>query len=238
MVAMDQAHSPVPLSLGGITDSLFRRRGELFAAIRSDASGRALAWRMTTYIALFAGAYGLVIGTYAGGWQMLYDVVKLPWVLLATLAVSAASLYVLNALAGARMSIPQTLAVVLVALLATVTLLLSMLPVVAFLMFFSDHSYRFAVLVNVVAFAIAGWCGARFAVEATASVHEEEGIRRRCVAVMRGWMWLYGLVGLQMAWLLRPYFRQTDVFIRPLGEGGSVFEAVARLVVHVITGGP
>ena len=51
---------------------------------------------------------------------------------------------------------------------------------------------------------------------------------------MRAWMVLYGLVGLQMLWLLRPYFRQTEVFIRPLGEGGSAFEAFGRLLLSLL----
>jgi len=225
------------LPLGGVVGSLFHRRAELFAALRSDAAARALVLRMTAYVVLFAGAYGLVIGIYAGGWQVVYDLVKLPWVLLATLALSAASLYLLNALAGARMSWAQTIAVVLTGLLATVTVLLALLPVVAFLMFSGDRDYYFAVFINVVAFAIAGWCGARFAMEATAAAHEDERTRGRCLAVMRWWMAVYGLVGMQMAWLLRPYFRQADVFIRPLGEGGSVFEALARLVWKVLVAG-
>lgn len=215
---------------------LFRRRAGVFAAIRSDAAARTLAWRMTAYIVLFAATYGLVIGIYAGGWQAVYDAVKLPWVLLATLALSVALLYVLNALAGARMSVMQTLSVVLAGMLSTVTLLLAVLPAVAFLMFSGRDNYHFAVLINVIAFAIAGACGARFAMEATAVIHDEESVRRRCLAVMRAWMAVYGLVGLQMAWLLRPYFRQTEVFIRPLGEGGSVFEALARLVLRVVVG--
>jgi len=193
---------------------------------------------MSAYVVLLAGLYGLVLGIYAGGWQTLYNAVKLPWVLLVTLALSAASLYVLNAIAGARMSVAQTVAIALTGLLATVTLLVSTLPVVAFLMFCGSRSYSVTVLANVVAFAICGWYGARFAADAMAAMHDDEAVRRRCVAVMQVWMWLYGLVGLQMAWLLRPYFRQTEVFIRPLGEGGNVFEALVRLVLRVVVGGP
>jgi hypothetical protein len=224
------------LPLGRIVERLFRRRGDLFAALRSEGTARALAARMTAYVVLLAGLYGVVLGIYAGGWQTLYNTVKLPWVLLATLALSSASLYVLNAIAGARMSVAQTVVIALTGLLATVLLLVSLLPVVAFLMF-SGANYRVTVLTNVVAFAICGWYGARFATEAMSAMHEDEAVRSRCVGIMRAWLWLYGLVGLQMAWLLRPYFRQTEVFIRPLGEGGNVFEALVRLVLHVIVGG-
>lgn len=48
-------------------------------------------------------------------------------------------------------------------------------------------------------------------------------------------MVLYGLVGTEMLWLFRPFFPQTDVFTRPLGEGGTVFEAFGRLVLAILT---
>jgi hypothetical protein len=225
------------LPLGRIVERLFRRRSDLFVSLRDERGVRGLALRMAGYVVLFGGLYGVVLGIYAGGWQTLYNAVKLPWVLLATLALSAASLYVLNAIAGARMSVAQTVAIALTGLLATVMLLVSLLPVVTFLMF-SGSNYSVTVLTNVVAFAICGWYGARFATEAMRAMHDDDTTRRRCVAVMRAWLWLYGLVGLQMAWLLRPYFRQTEVFIRPLGEGGNVFEALVRLVLRVVVGGP
>lgn len=238
MNATDAADPAPGLPLGRIVERLFRRRADLLASLRDEHAARGLAARMAGYVMLFGGLYGLVLGVYAGGWQTLYNAVKLPWVLLATLALSAASLYILNALAGARISVAQTAGIALTGLLATVTLLVFTLPVVAFLMFSGSRNYSLTVLTNVVAFAICGWCGARFATEATAAMHDDEAVRRRCVAVMHVWMWLYGLVGLQMAWLLRPYFRQTEVFIRPLGEGGNVFEALLRLVLRVVVGGP
>jgi len=75
---------------------------------------------------------------------------------------------------------------------------------------------------------------AAFAIQATTKVHDDKVVRARCLKLMRAWMVLYGLVGLQMLWLFRPYFRATDVFIRPLGEGGSAFEAFGRLLLSLI----
>jgi len=49
------------------------------------------------------------------------------------------------------------------------------------------------------------------------------------------WMILYALVGSQMAWLLRPFFNQTDVFIRP--RSGNFFMAVLRVLGDFLSGG-
>jgi len=43
------------------------------------------------------------------------------------------------------------------------------------------------------------------------------------------------VVGAQMAWLLRPYFTATDVFVRP--RGGSFFVTVLSLLWKHLSGG-
>jgi len=46
--------------------------------------------------------------------------------------------------------------------------------------------------------------------------------------VVRWWVLLYALVGAQMAWLLRPFFTPTEVFLRP--RAGNFFVAVLKTV--------
>jgi hypothetical protein len=209
-------------------------REALFARIREGRELPALVLHMTAVSALFSATYGITVGLYAGGWQVLYNAMKFPWLLLATFALCMLALYVLNSLVGARLSLLQTAAIVLSAILATATLLLALTPPLGFIMLTSLRQYNFVVFMNIIVICIAGAGGVSFAIQATAAVHEHPGVRQRCLKVMRGWMVLYGLVGAQMLWLFRPFFRQTDVFIRPLGEGGSVFEAAGRLLLYII----
>lgn len=206
----------------------------VFARIREGRALPSLVLHMTAVSVLFSALYGFTVGLYAGGWQVLYNTVKLPLLLLATLALCVLALYMLNSLLGARLSLTQTAAVAISAIVVTATLLLALTPALGFLMLTSFREYNFVVLVNLIALCVAGAGGVSFAFQATAAVHTDPVVRARCLRVMRGWMLLYGLVGLQMLWLFRPFFRQTDVFIRPLGEGGSAFEAFGRLVLAVL----
>jgi hypothetical protein len=205
-------------------------RQALFARIRDGRDLPALLLHMAAVSVLFSALYGLTAGLYAGGSQIAYDAVKFPWVLAATLALCVLALYVLNSWVGARLSLLQTAAVALTALVVTTTLLLALTPALGFLMLTSFRDYDFVVFANLVAVSAAGAGGVSFAFQATAAVHTDPAVRARCLRVMRAWMLLYGLVGLQMLWLFRPFFRQTEVFIRPLGEGGNAFEAFGRLV--------
>ncbi len=209
-------------------------RGRLFELIRQAEGLPSLLSHMVIVAGLFSALYGLAVGLYAGGWQVLYNIIKFPWVLLATLALCVAALYVLNSLAGSRLSVLQTTAVVLSAILVTATLLAALTPPLAFLMLTSLHDYPLVIFLNLVTICIAGTGGASFALQATKAVHEDETVRIRCLKLIRIWMVLYALVGLQMLWLFRPYFRTTDVFVRPLGEGGSAFEAFGRLLLSVV----
>jgi hypothetical protein len=219
-----------------VVQSFLVERETLFERIRDGEDLPRLMAGMAATSALFSALYGLTVGIYAGGWQIVYNAVKFPLLLLATLALCALALYMLNSLVGARLSLSQTVAVVLGAVVVTATLLLSLTPPLGFIMLTSLRDYQLVVFLNLVVVSIAGAGGVGFAFQATAAVHTDPETRRRCLGVMRAWMVLYGLVGLQMLWLFRPFFRQTDVFIRPLGEGGSAFEAFLRLIVTVVRG--
>jgi len=210
-------------------------RDALFARIREDRDLPRLLWHMTVVSAISGALYGLTVGIYAGGWQPLYNAIKFPGMLLATLALCVLALYMLSSLLGGRLSLRQVAAMVLSAILVTTVLLLSLTPPLGFLMLTSDRNYPLTVFVNLVAIVIAGAAGARFALQATAAVHaDDDELRARAVRLMKAWMLLYGLVGMQMLWLFRPYFRETEVFIRPIGEGGSAFAAFGNLVVSVV----
>ncbi|NIR00111.1 MAG: hypothetical protein GTN78_07890, partial [Gemmatimonadales bacterium] len=64
--------------------------------------------------------------------------------------------------------------------------------------------------------------------------HERPAERRAIERVLNWWVLLYALVGAQMAWLLRPYFTATDVFIRP--RAGNFFVALLVTLREFIQG--
>jgi len=210
-------------------------REALFERIRAGRELPALVAKMTALAALLSALYGFTIGLYAGGWQILYNVAKLPLLFLATFALCVLALYMLNSLAGARLSLLQTAAVVLTAILATTMLLASLAPPLGFLLLTSVRDYHFAVFLSLVVGCLVGVGGMRFAFQAAAAAHVEDAVRERCLRIMRIWLLIYGAVGLQMVWIFRPFFRQTDVFIRPLTEQGNAFESFFRLFLTVLS---
>ncbi|MEA3403405.1 MAG: hypothetical protein U9R79_19340 [Armatimonadota bacterium] len=209
-------------------------RDLLFARIQGGVRLRPLLLHMTGVSALFAAVYGTTVGLYAGGWQVLYDAIKLPGMMLATVALSLLTLYMLSSLTGSRLSLGQTAALVLSAVLVTTILLFALTPPLGFVMLTSLQDYELVVFLNIVVIVICGLCGASFALQATAAVQKDPAIRESSLRVMKAWMVLYGLIGMQMLWMFRPYFRQTDVFIRPVSTTGSAFVHFGRLLLHLL----
>ncbi|GEM_PF-6507978 len=208
-------------------------RDRLFLRIRTGVRLHELIGQMIVISTLFAAAYGITVGAYAGGWQPLYNAIKFPTTLLATFLLCVLALHVLGSLVGTRLSLAQIASVVLSAIVVTTTLLASLTPALGFLMLTSPGDYSFVVLVNLIAIVACGACGARFALIAASEAQwEPPKFLARFSRFMQAWMLLYGLVGLQMLWLFRPYFRETSVFVRPSGE--SAFEHGWKLLLHVL----
>ena len=219
--------------LWGPIQGLFQRRMELFQDL---ASGRNLARRIRDMVGWTVGLmvlYGLLVGVPFTWRQMIYNAVKFPGVLVVTLGVTVLSLYVCNSFLGASLSFLQTTALVCSAIAATAVILASFAPVIWFLMI-TTTNYSFQVLINVLAFAFSGWCGWRFGIEAAAFLYRDRPQAVKFMQVMKAWLIVYGLVGTQVGWSLRPFFHATDVFIRPLDVGGSVYLRLVQLVLNVL----
>lgn len=172
-------------------------------------------------------------------WQVLASMVKVPLLFYLTLLVTLPSLYVFNALVGSRLALPDVVRLLIASLGVNVTVLASLGPIVAFFSACTT-SYPFMLLFNVAVFAIAGLFGLRFLLQtlhrlnvssiqpppphaATGEALSEGGpagplepVRNRAVSehvktVFRLWVIVFGLVGAQMGWVLRPFIGNPNV---------------------------
>ena len=174
--------------------------------------------------------YGVMMGLYAGAqhdnWaQAFASAVKVPLLFLLTLAVTFPSLYVFSALARSRLDLSSTLRLLLVAIAVDLAVLASFGPVTAFFTF-STSSYPFMKVLNVLFFGIAGLIGLGFlwrtlepilGARPPAPTPAEEPKEGQTSSwrptprpdpagrVFRTWLVIYGVVGAQMGWLLRPF---------------------------------
>lgn len=163
-------------------------------------------------------------GRYA---QALSSMVKVPMLFVLTLLVTLPSLYVFNALLGCRLSFASTLRLLIAAIAVSLAVAASFGPILAFFTL-STKSYPFMVVLNVGLLGVAGIVGLWFLLQTLKKLSmrvEEEAIdpavgvsestprvhiRENPVGVFYFWVIIFGVVGAQMGWLMRPFIGHPD----------------------------
>ncbi|HEV3168651.1 MAG TPA: hypothetical protein VGZ22_31890 [Isosphaeraceae bacterium] len=225
---------------------------------------------LTMVILLLGLVYGASMGSFAvfkvqgpSFLQLAASMVKVPALILLTLAVTFPSLYVFNALVGSRLSLVATLRLLIASLAVMQAVLASLGPIVAFFSV-STTSYTFMVLLNVVVFGFSGFLGLSFllqtlhrlslvppketslvTVDEDAPAHEPAGalepiadqvLGRHVKTVFRCWVVVFGLVGAQMGWVLRPFIGEPhSPFVWFRGRESNFFQAVWYALISLLT---
>ena len=132
-------------------------------------------------------------------------------------------LYILNILFGANQRIGQSIVLVLASITVTAILLLSFAPITLFFNLTTPHSYQFFKLLNVFFFTISGTIGASCLSQGLkivwAGQDEPNGSSRTSGLMFWLWLMIYGFVGSQVAWTLRPF----------VGYPGAPFELLRQV---------
>ena len=194
----------------------------------------------------------------AGWMQMMASTVKMPLLFMCTLGITFPSLYVFNALVGSRLRVAAVLKLLIAALVVNVAVLASLGPIVAFFSV-STPNYPFVLLLNVAVCAGAGLLGLAFLFQTLhrlsprrdyllsaepideSSLIESESksgpligaseqpLGRHVKKVFFVWLFVFGVVGAQMGWVLRPFVGSPNMefqWLRP--RDSNFFEAVSK----------
>ena len=190
-------------------DRILRDSEGFFAEIREEkdlgTKIRALLWLFVTV----AVPYGFVMGCYRGllvkaGWYFaLASAVKVPVLFLGTLAVCLPATYMSNVLFGPRLSFRVMLTLLAATIAVSATTLAACLPIVAFFLI-AGRNYLFIKLLHIGVFTLAGIFGLSFLWRGVEAVYQGRAYLQ--TASLKIWMVIYGFVGAQMGWMLRPYF--------------------------------
>lgn len=214
---------------------LFRERGYLFENIYREKNLAAISKYFAFWALVFSALHGFCLGIYSGLPQMLAGAVKVPLLLLLTLAVCSPALYAFNIILGPRLSFRQIIAVLCVKTYLLAVILVSFSPIVAFFMV-TGGTHDFATLLNVGVFALAGLLGVRLLWQAMQYLTQRSG-RRPQYGLLWCWMLVYVFVGTQLAWTLRPFVGAQGDFHLFRQLGGNIYlyvlETVFRLL-HVV----
>ena len=187
-------------------------------------------------IVLFGMAYGAVMGCFGGFsdqriWQVVYSTVKVPLLLLATFLIGLPSFLVLNTLFGLRRDLGEAVRALLATQAGLAIILASLAPLTA-LWYASSADYPAAIRFNLLMFATASF-GAQWLLRG----YYRPLIRRNRKHRWMLWTWLviYGFVGIQMGWVLRPFVGTQGMQVQFFREGAlenayiEAFAVVIRL---------
>lgn len=147
---------------------LLREREYLFSEIYQEKNLDKQIRFFALYSLIFSVVYGLLLGSFGGGLQILSSAVKLPLVLFGTMAVCLPALFTFNLLLGSKLSLKQTLSTLLVANYMLSTILVSLAPILFFFTLSTQDRAFFSIL-NIAFCITAGgfgiallWRGMRF----------------------------------------------------------------------------
>jgi len=209
---------------------------------------------------LCMGSFGLFQHGPRAVPQLLATAGKVPLLFLLTLLVTFPSLYVFNALIGSRLSLGSTLRLIIAAMAIMLAVLASLGTIVAFFSA-STTDYSFILLLNVIVFSVSGFLGMKFLLqtlhrltltqtaEESAAAEpsavpepggaldktENQAISANVTKIFRIWIVVFGLVGAQMAWVLRPFIGAPNVeFTLFRARESNFFEAVGRALTHLL----
>jgi hypothetical protein len=144
-----------------IIERILRDRAGIWDQIIDERDLPKLILRMLLSSAISLAAYGAVLGASNGWLQALVSTVKLPLLFLATLAICLPTLYLFNLVFGARLSVLQTCALIMVAITVTAVLTFAFAPISLFFLI-TAQSYAFFKLLNVAILALTALIGLRF----------------------------------------------------------------------------
>ncbi len=223
MTAAAPAFQPAPGSpILHAVDRLLRDPQGVLRDARDPSEAANLARAALLTIAVGAACFGAAMGTARGGLQIAYAALKLPAAILLTTAVCSPALSALNAALGRPTSLRADLSLVL-ASLARLSLVLAMAAPVVLLSVWLDFQYHSLILLVVACCTVAGAVGLSLFLRALPG-----GDVRHKLTVAASLLCVFGLVGTQMSWTLRPFLqrpRDTQVrFVR--GVEGSFLAAV------------
>jgi hypothetical protein len=144
-----------------VIERILRDRQGIWQQVVEDRSLTRLTGQMLLSSVVALACYGAVLGSFHSVLMALTSAVKLPLLFLVTLAICLPTLYLFNLVFGARLSVRQSLALVMVALTVTAMLAVAFAPIALFFLI-TAPDYSFFKLLNVAILALSALVGLRF----------------------------------------------------------------------------
>jgi hypothetical protein len=165
-----------------IIERILRDRPGIWRQIVEERDLRGLIGQMLASSALSLALYGAVLGASNGWAQALSSLIKLPLLFLMTLAICLPTLYLFNLVFGARLSVVQAVALIMVSITVTAVLTLAFAPISLFFLV-TAQSYEFFKLLNVAILTLTAVVGLRFLTGGMRALNEHQELEARQAAM-------------------------------------------------------
>lgn len=212
----------------GFLDGLLRRGDEVAEEFGDPAAVRRFQRAALGWIIVLGAVYGFVMGAFSlfktgAPWHALASMVKVPALMLVTTALCFPALYVFGLAGGARMRAGVLWAALLGSLVILGVLLAALSPIVLFFLT-TVNTYPVVKLMHVAAWGVAGLAALKFLRGTLKRLDPKLAGNAKLMAV---WTLLFALVGMQTAWMLRPFIGRPNREFRAFRHvDGSIFEDV------------
>lgn len=177
---------------------------------------------------LFSGIFGGILGSYVGGIQISYVLIKLPFLFLGALLFSIVSLVVLAQLLGTQASIKAIIQQALELLAITAMGLASFSMLLVFYIHLPQNHDE--LLLSSIVFIGASGALATYRLYVWLA-HNNVSAR---LVIAGTWLIIYGFVFLQLGWLLRPWVGVIDNVQNSLPfmryQSGNVYEELGNVI--------
>ncbi len=180
-------------------------------------------------------AYGAVMGSFGGRpGQAFVSAMKVPLLLITTVALSLPSFFVLNTLLGLRGDFGLVLRALIASQAGLTVILISLAPLTA-VWYASTSNYHAAILFNAGMFAVSSFGSQNLLHRAYRPLIARNARHR---ALLRIWLFFYAFVGIQMGWILRPFIGSADQPVQFLRTDlwDNAYMIVGGMIWNLFTG--
>jgi hypothetical protein len=153
-----------------VIERILRDRDGIWRQVVEERDLKALTMQMFLTSAVGLACYGIVLGASHSFAQAVSSAIKLPLLFVATLAICLPTLYLFNLIFGARLSMMQAIALIMVSLTVISVLALAFVPISLFFLISADN-YPFFKLLNVAILMLAAFVGLRFLTSGMATLN-------------------------------------------------------------------
>ena len=189
-------------------DSLLRRGVDLADELQKEGQARRFVREAMPWLFVMGAAYGFCMGAYNilqvenVEWRYsLISAVKVPILLMLTSVLCFPPLYVFGIAGGAKIRPGLLWACLTASLLVMCVLQVALMPVVLFFLS-TIGKYSMVKFIHLIVWTISGFVALRFFARLVGKLDESLSKNGRLLFI---WMLIFGLVGAQMGYMLRPF---------------------------------